>query len=303
MKHAFLIMAHDNYEQLKMLIQSLDNCNNDIYIHIDRKCKSILLESLSEISKESRTYVFQEYNIYWGDYSQTECEIFLMEQAFKNHYDYYHLLSGADLMLVGHNDFQSFFEANKGKEFINIDNDQLDDIFYEWFQVYHPLQKYIRLFRNRLIQLFFWKSAALLICLQKRIGINRTRNQNITFQKGANWFSITNELVAEVLKKKEWIRHTFSLSRSSDEMFIQTILVNSELKQNHFTGLPRECQNLRYIDWNRGNPYIFKEDDYEILLNSKCLFARKFDINTDRKIVECFTTGKYETEMLRSLER
>ena len=37
MKHAYLIMAHDKFEQLAMLLQCLDYPDNDIYIHIDKK--------------------------------------------------------------------------------------------------------------------------------------------------------------------------------------------------------------------------------------------------------------------------
>ena len=34
MQHAFLIIAHSNWEQLKTLIQLLNAENHDIYIHI-----------------------------------------------------------------------------------------------------------------------------------------------------------------------------------------------------------------------------------------------------------------------------
>lgn len=43
---------------------------------------------------------------------------------------------------------------------------------------------------------------------------------------------------------------------------------------------------MRYIDWDRGTPYIFKADDYEDLINSKNLFARKFDEEVDKVIID-----------------
>lgn len=46
----------------------------------------------------------------------------------------------------------------------------------------------------------------------------------------------------------------------------------------------RSC--LRYIDWERGNPYVFRNEDFEDLIASDFLFARKFDLNTDRLICE-----------------
>ena len=34
---AYLIMAHDNEEQLRILIDALDYQENDVYLHIDKK--------------------------------------------------------------------------------------------------------------------------------------------------------------------------------------------------------------------------------------------------------------------------
>ncbi|MDF2484874.1 MAG: glycosyltransferase, partial [Herbinix sp.] len=38
-RHAYLIMAHSNFEYLKKLIKSLDDPRNDIFLHIDKKAK------------------------------------------------------------------------------------------------------------------------------------------------------------------------------------------------------------------------------------------------------------------------
>ena len=43
---------------------------------------------------------------------------------------------------------------------------------------------------------------------------------------------------------------------------------------------------MRLIDWNRGDPYVFKCDDYEELASSDLLFARKFDSKVDSAIIE-----------------
>mgnify|MGYP000904237774 CR=1 FL=1 len=36
MKHAFLIIAHNEYPVLEVLLSMLDDERNDIYLHIDR---------------------------------------------------------------------------------------------------------------------------------------------------------------------------------------------------------------------------------------------------------------------------
>lgn len=47
--------------------------------------------------------------------------------------------------------------------------------------------------------------------------------------------------------------------------------------------------HLREIDWQRGakaHPYVWREADYERLVNSGNLFARKFNTEVDRNIVD-----------------
>ena len=41
MKHAYMIIAHTNFQQLQTLIDLLDDERNDIYLHIDKKAKKI----------------------------------------------------------------------------------------------------------------------------------------------------------------------------------------------------------------------------------------------------------------------
>ena len=42
---------------------------------------------------------------------------------------------------------------------------------------------------------------------------------------------------------------------------------------------------MRFIDWNKGNPYIFRSIDFEQLMSSDRMFARKFDENRDNEII------------------
>ena len=42
---------------------------------------------------------------------------------------------------------------------------------------------------------------------------------------------------------------------------------------------------MRAIDWERGQPYVYRMEDLEPLLQSDYLFARKFDLKVDGEIV------------------
>ena len=64
-------------------------------------------------------------------------------------------------------------------------------------------------------------------------------------------------------------------------MYIQTVAMNSYLAESVVD------DNLRFIDWNRGTPYIFRSNDYDELCSSSKLFARKFSSGIDKEIIEC----------------
>ncbi len=287
MRHAYLIMAYGEYEQLNLLVRTLDYPNNDIYIHIDKKSPSPDIDMITKGVKYSNVQVYQEYKVYWGDVSQTLCEVFLLEKALEKSYDYYHLLSGADLPLMCQSDIQKFFQENKGKEFVKYWGPEYPSFCIKWLKVYHPLQKMLRISKHKFANRFFQKVENLLVLIQNLFGVNRLKNNSMTLQKGATWFSITQTFAKEVVDKKQWISEFFKSTRSSDEVFLQTILVNSKLNENRFekTYEIDGLTGLRYIDWNRGKPYTFRFCDYDELMNCGFMFARKFSMALDKDIV------------------
>lgn len=127
------------------------------------------------------------------------------------------------------------------------------------------------------------------IAWQKLWGIDRTaENSSVVFRKGTNWFSITDDLARYVLSKKEWIEETFRDSYCCDEVFLQTIVYNSDFQNRlYYTETDSVCSNnLRLIDWTRGRPYVFRMTDKQELLDSPCLFVRKIDEKVDGELAE-----------------
>lgn len=111
-KHAYLIIAHNNWKQLSLLLSVLDDERNDIYIHIDKKSKNVPIDSLRKSVKKSKLHIYRKFKIYWGHFSQVECELYLFEKTSKNKYFRYHLISGADLPIKSQDYIHDFFEKN-----------------------------------------------------------------------------------------------------------------------------------------------------------------------------------------------
>ena len=95
-------------------------------------------------------------------------------------------------------------------------------------------------------------------------------------QKGANWFSITRDLAEYVVAQENWIHKRFSYTLSGDELFLQTLVYNSDFKNCLYQpSFDNYHQCSRYIDWHRGKPYVFTTKDVKDVMFSDMMFARK----------------------------
>ncbi len=281
-KHAFLIMAHNDFSLLQKLITLLDDPYNDIYLHIDKKADKSSLPHLS--TKYSKLQEIPSTTVNWGGHSQIFCELNLLKCATQNScsYCYYHLLSGVDLPIKNNQYIKNFFELNKGKKFIitnricegNNNFHLLDRIKYYYF-----LQNKIGRNAKKITRLYeFVESFSLK--LQKKLKISRKSCELAEFYKGGNWFSITHDLATYIVEKETEIKKSFSHTHCADEIFLQTMAMHSPYKDSIISN------NLRYIDWKRGQPYTFQIEDYDLLMKCDKLFARKFSSKTDLKIID-----------------
>ena len=214
--------------------------------------------------------------VYWGDISQVQVEYMLFERAFsQGPYAYYHLLSGVDLPIKSQDYIHAFFQKNQGKEFVGF-----------WTNAAHRRDLHRKVYRYYLFTRYFKGGNALVhsVCALSRnlfLALQKVtrykRNQgNIVFQKGFNWVSITQAFCTYLLSQKENVFRTFRYTLCPDEIFIQTVLWNSSFREHIYNKENALIGSMRYIDWERGNPYVWQEKDTDELLSSPYLFARKF---------------------------
>ena len=262
MKHAYLIMAHDDLELLNALIKCIDDVRNDIYLHIDQKSTLDLSDIVKP--KYSSLILINRINVTWGGDSQIKCTMNLLEASYKKEYRYYHLLSGHDLPIKSQDEIHCFFEKNDGKNFLNFRKiipreDSIERV------------KYFHLFQNRIGRSIDFSAQKLRILtrfflkMQRLFHINRSRK--LVYYKGSNWFSITNELVNSMRENVNFIKHYFYSTLGGDEFFLQTFVMNNDLATTVIN------DNLRCIDWERGSPYTWRIEDKCILLRSDKLFV------------------------------
>lgn len=289
--HAYLIMAHKNLKQMCTLLQLLDDSRNDIFIHIDAKASLNLRQfNYQSICKSSKVFMVRSQDVRWGSLSQIECEIYLLKFARKiKCYEYYHLLSGADLPLRSQDYIHKFFDENKGKEFIHIRGnvDRAGKSICERTQFYwHP--EFYHSLPIKKSWSIMWRADHLVVLVQRMFRINRNKNINFEYVYGSNWFSITDELANALINEETNIENIYHRSLCCDEVFLQTFVYNSAYFRDKLyckQSLESANSTLRYIDWKRAQPYTWHSSDFNELINSGCLFARKFDETIDNLII------------------
>ncbi len=292
MRHAFLLIAHNEFQLLKVLLSMLDDKRNDIFLHIDKKVDIESLDKDLFILKHARFFLLEHrLDVRWGDISVVKVEMLMFETArMKGPYDYYHLLSGVDLPIKSQDYIHDFFEKNKGYEFVAYSQGEANLKDLEWkMSNYHLFTRYYKIpprFFCKKIERFRQK----FLNLQKKY--HYCRPYEIEFKKGSNWVSISNDLVTILLEKKKFILKRFKYVCCGDEIFLHSILWNSPLRDKIYR-VNRDAGNgIRAIDWNRGDPYVWRMEDLPSLLESEDLFARKFSSNNMEivmKIKELFS--------------
>lgn len=284
MKHAYLIIAHNEYPVLRALLSMLDDERNDIFLHIDHRSMELYEKIHSVQMQRANLHILSTRNkVYWGDLSQVETEYLLLETASaKEAYSYYHLLSGTDLPIQTQDYIHSFFQINAGKEFVEYwsGNRHQKDLKRK-ISRYYFFTKHLKR-NNSKWHVITAPCHNLALIVQKMVHFNR--KQEVEFRKGSQWFSITHNFCLYLLEKKPFVLRRFRYTLCPDEIFVQTLLWNSSFKKNIYNIEDNNIGSMRLIDWNRGDPYTWKIQDYTELVNSDKLFARKFSSQEEELI-------------------
>lgn len=297
-KQAWLIMAHTNFDQLKVLLSVLDDQDNDIYVHINKKSKSPTADELSQDLKYSKLILLENrFAVDWGDNVGLDIQMALLERAMSNdHYWYYHFISGMDLPIKNKEYIKEFLIKN---EYVCSTEHRTN--YIEIQKCPAILEPRVRHYnfgkthwqdRNKLSLLFFRGGNKLLRYVQWLLRIDRFNKWNMELYQGSTWWSISDEVARFYVNNKDKIKTIFDKwTFAADEFAIQTVVGNSEFAGSVFKPTDANTsQNFRLIDFKRGNglgsPHVFTKDDEAILLNSGNMLARKFNELIDPEIIE-----------------
>ena len=271
MKHAYLILAHNEPELLSLLVERLDDVRNDIYIHFDRK-----LSVLPDIkTQHAGLYILKDrVDVRWADVSMLEAEYKLFHAVVDSgcQYSHHHLISGVDLPLKNQDYIHSFFAQHQGKEFVGLHqrpmNSHADRALHYW----HP---FTRSFRGSGC-VFAIKRILRYLIVQTQVLLGIRRNTTIPFHKGGQWVSITRELIDYLLEQEDRAFTIFSRTFGADEYFVPTLIWDTPFMERLFDATDESRGAMRYIGWRADGQLIdFTPQDLPALQQTEYLCARK----------------------------
>lgn len=264
MQQAFLITAYNHFDHLDKLIRFLDHPDVWFYVYIDAKVS--VPPSLHSIRTANPLAILHSRRVEWGGQSQILSELELFEKAFKNtEIEWFHLISGTDFPLRPTGEILRFFEEALGVDCF-MESRPLPSCHADRVERYHFLVKRSSQ-QGRLESIVKSKLSA----LQVRLGIRRKAPVSCGFMFGSNWVDLRRNAVKILLDNSKIIRHTTKYTQIANEIYKQTFLQEHDLRIVD--------DNLRYIDWTarQSSPKSLGLADYDAIMDSGKLFARKFD--------------------------
>lgn len=307
MKIAYLILAHRYPEQLLRLIESRNTENTVFFIHINKMTDAQTYDQFVKAFSHLPNVRFIKRNvIYMFDFGHTQASLQGIKEIIESKVDFDYLVlgTGQDYSIKSNRDIENFFQENPGKIYLDyMDNTVITDGLWPTRSADNINYWHVRLGKLRFLFFgslnltshnrycnanktwykileFFWSK------LMPLFPFKRKFPEGFTPYRGSAYWCFPKdcvEYIYDFVKKNTSFVNYFRYVDGPDEMFFQTLLLNSPLKERIVN------DNLFFIDFENPNPTrprVFEKCDFERLANSPKLFARKFDATRDAEILE-----------------
>lgn len=273
MEKCFLLQVHRDTEKISILVDSIISQGGDVFIHVDYKSPDVYFELKEKYGRtESVYFATERKSVYWGAVSQVQATLSLLQTAIsKKRYDYYTLLSGECFPIKTMVQFNQFLEVNNGRSFINNSLSESSRLRAEQYHFF---------INSNLYSIPFFRIMSKLI--RHTVGVLGLKNnalRGMACYKGSQWFTMHSSAVEYILEHGFELLSKLRFSSCIDEVFFQTILANSPLKNFVINN------NLMYTLWSTSNlnhPRLLSVNDLKQLEEQDIYFARKIDLVNDK---------------------
>lgn len=266
---AYIVSAYKLPAQLERLLRRLSAPGAAFAVHVDRKTRRPVWDEMTSRCRDLDVAWLPRHRSQWGGFGHVRATLKGIDHFVErgSEFDYVVLLTGQDYPLRPPAEIAGFLGDAGGRSFMRHVElpwkpwgprgglDRVED----WHVItYRRLHLALPLRRRLPGGLAPWGGSAYW-CLSRRL------------------VHFVHEYLREHPDYVRFFEHVFV----PDELFFQTIIMNSELRDTV------EDDDLRYLDWTRRPaPAILTRADLPVLLASPALFARKFDETVDASVLD-----------------
>jgi hypothetical protein len=245
----------------------------DFYIHVDAKFP---IESHAELTKIPNVYLIQNrVDVHWAAFSTIQAEFNGLQEILDSArtYDFINLMSGQDYPIKKVEEMQDFFEARKGKLLLKY-----RAFTGEWEEGMIRVNKYY-------LTDFSFKGQHFLEWILNKVLKRTNQPKGMKFYGSSMFWAISPEAAEYVLNtvdRNSKMKRFFRFSWAPDEFLFQTILLNSSFADSVIN---ENCHYYKHPP-NTPSPKTFLMEDYEDIIASDRLYARKFDMSKEPLLLD-----------------
>jgi hypothetical protein len=287
---AYIISAYKNPAQLTRLIRRLSAGQTTFFVHVDKKTSvRVFRRMFDDVRSLPNVHFLERHVINWGDFGHVRATLKGVNEIIRQgiSFDFVVLLTGQDYPIKSNAHIGSTLNASRGKAFLKFfplpsnewANGGMNRIerwhfgFKGWHYLFPANPERVALLSRKLATL----SA-------KIIPFKRPFPRGYQAFGGSSYWCLPTECVLyihEFIHRNpgfvDFFRHVYI----SDEIFFHTIILNSPFKEHVVN------DDLRYVDWSKpAGPAVLTIEDFPKLLHSRKLFARKFDVTVDERVLD-----------------
>jgi tetratricopeptide (TPR) repeat protein len=271
MKLGFIILAHNQPDAVRRLVDVLAGAGHQVVIHFDTSAPADQQQTVRSLEQAYTgiVRVVSQVHCVWGEWSLVEAVLVALREfeRMPEKPDYIHLMSGADFPIRPIADLQEFLRRHPDKDFIECcDVTQRrwvkGGLSMERFRFFFPVN--FRTSRKTFDRIVRW---------HRKLHIRRKIPLGMTPHMGSQWWTLrwsTCAGILEFLRKNPRVISYFRSTWIPDESFFQTVLAHL---------IPRrEIADLQLILHHltpTGRPYVVYPDHLPLVRKLPHFFVRK----------------------------
>jgi hypothetical protein len=289
-KIAYIVTAYALPDQVVRLVRRLNAPDTSFFVHVDRRTDDETYERIAgPLSAYPNVHFSRRYRWRWGHFVSVRVKLTAMQEILTHdsRFDYVIPISGQSYPMKSNRHIQRFLQESEGRSFMQYFSkeapwaahwDERHVYWYfscgRWCFAFPKADMFETPAVNRL-----WN------VLAKGIPLRRKFPEGFKPFYGSAFWCLSRECAEYVLEfarqNKAFVRF-FTYTSCPSEMFFQTILLNSALKDRVVN------DDLVYIDFSQhlAHPAILGKNDFNRFMSTSNLFARKFDAAVDGEVLD-----------------